>query len=148
MPEATTLTTVPGGPRTYGNWRRVQSVGIANLGLAGTVVLFVGLVLIVLGFMFSLLLSLAAAVLTVMAIVPLIVRDRHNRNLFQRATAGLAWGKGPLRGPAPLPFGPAFPVAEGPLWPTRGDGFDDSHRSQGRLWPAFRPCYATRGSPR
>ena len=83
MAEATTFTTVPGAPRTYGNWRRVQSVGIANLGLAGTVVLFVGLVFIVLGFMFSLVLSLSAAVLTVMAIVPLMVRDRHNRNLFR-----------------------------------------------------------------
>ena len=83
-------------PRTYGNWRRVQSVGIANLGLAGTIVLFVGLIFVVLGLMFSLVVSLGAAVLTVAAIGPLMVRDRHNRNLFQRATARIAWARGVL----------------------------------------------------
>jgi hypothetical protein len=27
---------LPTAPRTYGNWRRVQSVGVGGLGLAGT----------------------------------------------------------------------------------------------------------------
>ena len=100
-------------PRTYGNWRRVQSVGIANLGLAGTIVLFVGLIFVVLGLMFSLVVSLGAAVLTVAAIGPLMVRDRHNRNLFQRATARIAWARGRAGGQHLYRSGPLARVPKG-----------------------------------
>jgi hypothetical protein len=114
-------------PRTYGNWRRVQSVGIANLGLAGTIVLFVGLIFVVLGLMFSLVVSLGAAVLTVAAIGPLMVRDRHNRNLFQRATARIAWARGRSAGQHLYRSGPLSRLPKGPLRPTWGHGRHDRH---------------------
>lgn len=100
-------------PRTYGNWRRVQSVGIGGLGLAGTVVLFVGLVLVVIGFMLSLYVSVAAALLTVMALGPMMVKDRHNRNLFQRATARVSWAKGRSAGQHLYRSGPLSRLPKG-----------------------------------
>src|ERR1700735_1979177 len=81
-------------PRTYGNWRRAQSVRIGCLGLAGTVVLFGGLVLIVVGFMLTLYISMAAALVTVALLGPMMVKDRHHRTLFQNASARVPWATG------------------------------------------------------
>jgi hypothetical protein len=100
-------------PRTDGNWRRVQSVGIGGLGLAGTVVLFAGLVLIVVGFMLSLYISIAAALLTVALLGPMMVKDRHHRNLFQNTTARVAWATGRSAGHHLYRSGPLSRVPKG-----------------------------------
>ena len=110
-------TALPGTPsaphRTYGNWRRSQSVGLAGLGLAGTVVLFAGLLAVVVGLMVSILLALALALMTAVALVPLMVKDRHNRNIFQRVTARLAWAKGRSAGQHLYRSGPLSRIPKG-----------------------------------
>ncbi|MGC8628422.1 MAG: SCO6880 family protein [Acidimicrobiales bacterium] len=99
--------------RTYGNWRRVQSVGLFGLGLAGTVLLFAGLVLTVIAMMLSLWLALACAVVLGAALAPLLVRDAHGRNLLQRAAARLSWAKGRAAGQHLYRSGPLSRVPKG-----------------------------------
>ena len=48
--------------RTYGNWRRVQSVGLLGLGMAGTVLLFAGILVSLVAMMVSLWLGAGCAV--------------------------------------------------------------------------------------
>ena len=99
--------------RTYGNWRRVQSVGLLGLGLAGTVLLFVGLIVSVIAMMVSLWLAALCALFTVATLAPLLVRDRHNRNLLQRATARASWARGRSAGQHIYRSGPLSRVAKG-----------------------------------
>ena len=80
--------------RTYGNWRRVQSVGLLGLGMAGTVLLFAGVLVSLVAMMVNLWLAAGCVVATGLCLVPLLVRDRHNRNLLQRLAARAAWAKG------------------------------------------------------
>ena len=99
--------------RTYGNWRRVQSVGLGGLGLAGTIVLFAGLVLVVVALMVSILLALGVAIVTGATLAPLMVKDRHNRNVLQRVTARAAWAKGRAAGQHLYRSGPLSRIPKG-----------------------------------
>ena len=79
--------------------------------------LFVALIFVVVGLIFSLVLLLGALVLTVVGTVPLMLRDRHSRSLFQGATALVAWARGRAAGRhtstarPPGPPGPPGPSA-------------------------------------
>ncbi|NUS58949.1 MAG: hypothetical protein HOV66_29450, partial [Streptomycetaceae bacterium] len=84
--------------RTYGNWRKPISPGIAGLGLAGTIVLFAGLLLVIFAMALSWLFALVVAVLFSLALIPLLLRDKHGRNGLQWATARVSWAKGVTSG--------------------------------------------------
>jgi len=81
----------PRDARTYGNWRRPTSPGIGGLGMAGTLVLLGGLIVVVGCMLISLWLSLGAAALLALSLAPMLLRDRHGRNGLQRLTAHVAW---------------------------------------------------------
>lgn len=76
---------------TYGNWRRPSSPGVAGLGLAGTAGLFATIILMVIGFLFSLRIGAAVAVAGGLLLAPLLLTDRFGRNGWQRAAARLMW---------------------------------------------------------
>ena len=99
--------------RTYGNWRRVQSVGLLGLGMAGTVLLFAGILVSLVAMMVNLWLGAGCAVVTGLSLVPLLVRDRHNRNILQRLTARAAWAKGRSAGAYLYRSGPLSLVPKG-----------------------------------
>jgi hypothetical protein len=99
--------------RTYGNWRRVQSVGLLGLGMAGTVLLFAGVLVSLVAMMVSLWLAAGCAAVTGLCLVPLLVRDRHGRNVLQRLTARVAWAKGRSAGAYLYRSGPLSRVPKG-----------------------------------
>jgi hypothetical protein len=84
--------------RTYGNWRKPTSPGIGGLGLAGTIVLFGGLLLVIFSMALSWLFALVVGVLFSLALVPLLMRDKHGRNGLQWGTARASWAKGVTTG--------------------------------------------------
>jgi hypothetical protein len=109
----TTTTTAPDALRTYGNWRKPTSPGIGKLGLAGTMVLMVGLVAFVIAMAINLFLAGAVAVVVGIVLVPFVAVDHHGRNGFQAVGSRLAWRRGKASG--------ATLYRSGPL-ATRGSG--------------------------
>jgi hypothetical protein len=92
-----TITAERPGHRVYGNFRRPVSAGVGRtLGLIGTVILFGGLLVVIFTIaIFGLLWALipGAVVLTLLGLVS--IRDRHHRNLLQRAVTriGFTWAR-------------------------------------------------------
>jgi hypothetical protein len=84
--------------RTYGNWRKPTSPGIGQLGMFGTLLLLVGLVLVVIMMLASLYAGVVTAVVVAVALAPLLIRDRHGRNALQSMTARFAWWRGRTKG--------------------------------------------------
>lgn len=78
--------------RTYGNWNRPRSVGLARLEVAPTVVLFAGLLLAVM-VSFTRDLFSAAVVLGVTAAVTWLfsAKDVHGRSVIARQGSRVAW---------------------------------------------------------
>ncbi|MEU8131901.1 SCO6880 family protein [Streptodolium elevatio] len=85
-------------PRTYGNWRQPTSPGLGRLGLAGTAVMFGGLLVIALVMYLSWMLAVGLAVVLGIGMVPMLVTDRHGRNGLQWMTARTAWSSGKSKG--------------------------------------------------
>jgi hypothetical protein len=98
---------------TYGNWRKPVSPGIGRLGLAGTIVLFAGLILIVVTSLLSLLVGAAVLGLLAVALVPLLIRDRDGRTMLQNAIARIAWTRGRRAGQHIYRSGPLSITAHG-----------------------------------
>lgn len=78
--------------RTYGNWRKPQSFGIAGLGTIGTAMILVGAIVMILtlvtaGFIAA---FVVVAMVAVMAGL-LVIRDRHDRTVLQRAGERIGW---------------------------------------------------------
>jgi hypothetical protein len=88
--------------------------GLGRLGLLGTVIALVGMVVVVLGVMLAGLLvgAVLAAVLAVL-LVPLLFHDRHGRTLLQALTARLAWWRGKSIGQHLYRSGPLGITAHG-----------------------------------
>jgi hypothetical protein len=82
------------GPRTYGNWRKPTSPVIKSLGLAGTLVLMVGMVVVVIAMMIWLWAGVIVAAVVALVVAPLAMHDRHGRNGLQGLTARLAYLRG------------------------------------------------------
>lgn len=99
--------------RTYGNWRKPSSPGIGQLGLAGTLILLVGLITVVITMMFSLWAGVAVAVAVAAVLAPLLIRDRHGRNGLQAMTARIAWWYGRSAGRHLYRSGPLGITARG-----------------------------------
>ncbi|NUU26459.1 MAG: hypothetical protein HOV68_33885 [Streptomycetaceae bacterium] len=84
--------------RTYGNWRKPTSPGVFGIGLAGSLVLFGGMLLVIGALFISLLASLGVAVVMAMILAPMLIRDAHGRNGLQWLTARGSWTAGVARG--------------------------------------------------
>ncbi|WTX00840.1 hypothetical protein OG216_46220 (plasmid) [Streptomycetaceae bacterium NBC_01309] len=84
--------------RTYGNWRKPTSPGVFGIGLAGSLVLFFGMLLVIGALFISILTSLGVALLFAVVLAPLTVRDAHGRNGLQWLTARTLWWGGAFRG--------------------------------------------------
>jgi hypothetical protein len=78
-------------PRTYGNFRKPRTSGLRGLSLGATLLLFAGLIAVVLATLISLWAALALAVVLVVVLAPLALRDRHGRTLMQRGAIRMAW---------------------------------------------------------
>jgi hypothetical protein len=83
---------------TYGNWRKPSSPGIGRLGLIGTMILMVGLMIVTLIAMVSPLLGLISAVVLGLGLLPLVIQDQLGRSALQLITARVAWWWGRSRG--------------------------------------------------
>jgi len=88
-----------GRERTYGNWRQPRSAGLGRLGLVGTAVLMVGVVVVIL------VVALAGVLpgLVVLAVLglgmsSLLIRDRHGKTGAQLITVRLGWWRTRGRG--------------------------------------------------
>lgn len=78
--------------RTYGNWRKPMSPGIGQLGLIGTGFLLVGLIFVILSVgLFGLLAGAIVAVLVLVVLSTLVIRNRHGRSLLQRMASRIGW---------------------------------------------------------
>ena len=83
---------------TYGNWRKPLSPGVGRLGLAGTLLLLVGLLVVTVMAMVSTLSSLISAVVLGLVMLPLVIQDQHGRTALQSVTARLNWWWGRSQG--------------------------------------------------
>ncbi|HSA50267.1 MAG TPA: SCO6880 family protein [Yinghuangia sp.] len=84
--------------RTYGNWRKPTSPGIFGIGLAGTLLLFGGALLVIGALFVSIVLALGLTVLVALMLAPLLIRDQHGRNGLQWLTATGSWMLGVMQG--------------------------------------------------
>jgi hypothetical protein len=86
------------GPRTYGNWRKPTSPGLPRLGLLGTACALASLVLVMIVQIAAGLLAAGAAALVVGAgLLPLVWRNRADRNGWQVLAAKASWRWGRRR---------------------------------------------------
>lgn len=86
-------------PRTYGNWRRPSSAGILGLGSVGTFMLLGGLILVVVTVMIrGLLEAVILAGVLGMAMLAVLAKDSHGKNVLSRGGARLAWWSARSRG--------------------------------------------------
>ena len=98
---------------TYGNWRKPVSPGIGRLGLAGTLILMVGLVFVTLIAMLSLMASLVAFGVLGIVMLPLVIQDQHGRTALQALTARINWWWGRSQGWHLYRSGPLSVVSRG-----------------------------------
>jgi len=80
------------GPRTYGNWIRPRSPGLAGLGTLGTVILFVGAIVAIFCFMAG---QFTAGLIVLAATAVLVGlgawRDKHGMSVLERTAERTAW---------------------------------------------------------
>lgn len=98
---------------TYGNWRKPVSPGIGRLGLAGTLLLMVGLVVTTMVAMVSLVASLFGIVILGAVMLPLVIQDQHGRTALQSLTARTNWWWGRSQGWHLYRSGPLSVVSRG-----------------------------------
>lgn len=78
--------------RTYGNWRRPLSAGLGNFGMFGTLIVFGGFIAMILANAFGgLLPALITALIALLALGVVVIRDRHGYSVGQRIVGRLAW---------------------------------------------------------
>ncbi|HVL89747.1 MAG TPA: SCO6880 family protein, partial [Actinomycetota bacterium] len=85
--------------RTYGNWRKPMSAGLGQLGLIGTGLMLVSLIIVILtvGFFGLLTAAVVGLILTVM-LGTLVIHDRHGKTVLQRMAAWIGWRRTRSRG--------------------------------------------------
>ena len=87
----TASTAAVAGPRTYGNWRKPSSPGLPRLGLLGTAIALGSLVLVMFVQVIAGLVAAGGCALLVLAgLVPLVWRNRADRNSWQVLVAKAA----------------------------------------------------------
>ena len=91
-----TSASTSGEPDTFGHWRKPVSAGLGSLGLIGTAILFVGLVVFVFALHASLLAGVVVAAVLGLVLAPLVIRV-GGRSGAQRVTGWVAWEWGRRR---------------------------------------------------
>ena len=76
---------------TYGNWSKPTQPGLWRLGLPGTALLFVGLLITILAGMASIWLALTSFTLTIIFLLPIIVVDKWGRNGYAMIKEEWTW---------------------------------------------------------
>lgn len=85
--------------RTYGNWKRPSSPGILGLGSLGTALLLAGLVSLVLTVMFfGIIKALVLVGVLGLAMLAVLIKDSHGKNVFSRWGARTGWWFSRTRG--------------------------------------------------
>jgi len=80
------------GPPTYGNWRKPESAGIGGFGLLGTGLLMASIIGVVLAVMLGgLLAGVIVGVVAAVALLALLVKDRHGRTGVARIANRVGW---------------------------------------------------------
>lgn len=88
---AATETSAPRA-RTYGNWRRPATAGIAGLGALGTAILMGGLVVTIISMMIGGLLGgLVVALILGIGLMLLLIKDKHSKSALQRLSTRIGW---------------------------------------------------------
>jgi hypothetical protein len=91
---------------TYGNWRLPSRPGIGPLGLAGTVLLFGGLILALLTALISWVAAVGVAATVAMVIVPMAIRTVDGRTGFTVLATRTGWASRRLAGQDTYVSGP------------------------------------------
>ena len=137
----------PSSPRVYGNWHKPRSPGLWGFGALSLGLLMSGVVLSIVVLLKSTIAGALCLLATMVVVLPMRVRDRYGRDLWQRARGpgGVEARSG--EGPGPLPVGTPGQDRSGhprPAGPRRGhqalDAFDG-------LGPALRPAPPPRRRP-
>lgn len=85
--------------RTYGNWRKPMSAGLGQLGMIGTFLLMAGLIVVIMTTaVFGLIPAAIIGVLIGLALLTLMIRDRHGRTVLQRLSMRIGWQRAKLGG--------------------------------------------------
>lgn len=92
------METVRSKPRTYGNWRKPTSPGLLGLGMAPTLGLLAGLIVVIFSLLISMVLAVIVIVVMCLVLGPLTMHDRHGRSGMQWLSARLAWAMAKSRG--------------------------------------------------
>ncbi|WP_372442031.1 SCO6880 family protein [Actinomadura violacea] len=98
---------------TYGNWRRPVSPGIGRLGLAGTLILMAGLIIVTLIATVMPVAGLIGAGVLGLLMLPLVIQDQHGRTALQSLTARSNWWWGRSQGWHLYRSGPLGVVSHG-----------------------------------
>lgn len=81
-------------PRVYGNWSRPQSAGIAGLGLAGTVLMFGSVIVLVFLMMAGqYVVALLVGVVATLLLFMVKARDASGRTMVGRTMAAVGWSQ-------------------------------------------------------
>jgi hypothetical protein len=80
--------------RTYGNWRKPRAPGLGQLGMIGTAILLLGLVLVIITVAVAgVIAALFVLVILAAGLGTLVFRDRHGRTVLQRLAARMMWAR-------------------------------------------------------
>ncbi|WP_328989836.1 hypothetical protein OG394_26715 [Kribbella sp. NBC_01245] len=78
--------------RTYGNWRRPASAGIAGMGALGTGLMMGGLVMMIIAMMAGgMKAAIVVAVLVGVMLLMLMTKDKHGKSALQRMSTRIGW---------------------------------------------------------
>lgn len=89
----------PAGPRLYGNWQQPKTPGLGRLGTVGTAAGLGGVIVAVLtGMLLGLVPATAVVGFVMLAMLPLVYRNRSGRNGWAAAATRAAWAYGVSKG--------------------------------------------------
>lgn len=85
--------------RTYGNWRKPMSAGLGQLGMLGSAMLMVGLIMVILTVAFvGLLAAIVVGLFIGAGLLTLAWRDRHGKTVLQRLAMRIGWQRARVSG--------------------------------------------------
>jgi hypothetical protein len=89
----------PSRARTYGNWRKPTSAGIAGLGALGTMVMLGGLIAVILAMVLGgLVAAFVVAVMVGLSLFLLMTKDKHGKTALQRMSVRLGFQRAKATG--------------------------------------------------
>ena len=100
-------------PRVYGNWHKPRSPGLWGFGALSLGLLMSGVVLSIVVLLKSTIAGALCLLATLVVVLPMRVRDRYDRDLWQRLAARVAWKLGVARGQHLYQSGPLARIGRG-----------------------------------